>query len=202
MDDLEDSLNDTRLNFVTTYLKQLGVESVLDLGCGKGALLEHLISIPQFKCIVGVDISLEALAQARLTLETYKSLIQNRVQLLHASFTENHEELKEFDAATLVETIEHIDPNRLSLVEKAVFTYFKPRFIILTTPNHEFNTVHGRPAGRFRHPDHRFEWGRYKFQSWAKGVAVRNKYNVSFEGIGDPDLRAGHPTQVAIFESL
>ena len=31
----------------------------------------------------------------------------------------------------------------------------------------------GLPAGKFRHKDHRFEWTRAQFETWANGIATR-----------------------------
>jgi len=103
-----------------------------------------------------------------------------------------------FDAAALVETIEHIDAHRLSSVERAVFGSFRPATVVITTPNSEYNPIHGAPAGSFRHPDHRFEWPRAKFRDWARGVAGRNGYRAAFGDIGEPDPDLGSPTQMAV----
>jgi hypothetical protein len=123
-----------------------------------------------------------------------------RVRLLHASFAQSDERLTGFDAATLVETIEHIDPGRLSAVEQAVFGYYRPRVVLVTTPNADYNVLHGIPPGVFRHSDHRFEWGRTRFRQWAMNVAKRNAYAVIFIDIGEPDPELGSSTQMAVFK--
>ena len=51
-----------------------------------------------------------------------------------------------------------------------------------------------------RHTDHRFEWSRTEFETWAKKVAVTNNYNVKFLPIGEEDEKVGAPSQMAIFE--
>jgi 2-polyprenyl-3-methyl-5-hydroxy-6-metoxy-1,4-benzoquinol methylase len=72
--------------------------------------------------------------------------------------------LAEFDAAVVVEVIEHLDPPRLSAFERVLFQHAKPRTVVLTTPNAEYNIMwETLPAGNFRHPDHRFEWTRQEF---------------------------------------
>ena len=54
-------------------------------------------------------------------------------------------------------------------------------------------------AGRFRHPDHRFEWTRAEFRDWAEGIAGRFGYSVRFQPIGPADEAVGSPTQMGVF---
>ena len=105
------------------------------------------------------------------------------------------------NAATAVEVVEHLDPPRLSAFERVLFEFARPRVVVLTTPNREYNvTWETLPAGKFRHPDHRFEWTRPEFESWANGIADRFGYGARFEGVGDADPVLGAPTQMAVFE--
>jgi 3' terminal RNA ribose 2'-O-methyltransferase Hen1 len=194
------SLHEERLDTVRRHLIANGAQSVLDLGCGPGELIARLLPEPQFKRIVGIDISMDALAAARALLGLGPEMECGRVRLLHASFAQDDERLAGFDAATLVETIEHIDPGRLSAVEQAVFGCYRPRIVIVTTPNADYNILHGIRPGRFRHSDHRFEWGRARFRQWAMGVAQRNTYAVIFIDIGEPDPELGSSTQMAVFK--
>jgi 3' terminal RNA ribose 2'-O-methyltransferase Hen1 len=197
MEDTLVSLHDERLEVVTWHLKDSGARSVLDLGCGNGNLLVHLVEVPQFKKILGIDISINALNGVKQELSQH--IDSGRLSLQSASFTEANDAFKGFDAAALIETIEHINPNELSTVERAVFGHFRPKTVIVTTPNVEYNVVYGLSPGEFRHPDHRFEWSQEKFNKWSKGIAERNHYSLQIEGIGDYDFELGHPTQMAIF---
>lgn len=174
-------------------LRRCGARSVLDLGCGPGELLLRLAREPQFERIVGLDISPDALREARRLLRA------SRVELVEASFTVPDERFAGFDAAALVETIEHVDAHRLSSVERAVFGSFRPRSVVMTTPNSEYNPIHGAHGGAFRHPDHRFEWTRAKFRDWARGAAGRSGYRVAFGDIGEVDADLGSSTQMAVF---
>lgn len=121
------------------------------------------------------------------------------MELFEASFAEPDDRFAGFDAAALVETIEHVDAHRLSSVERAVFGSYRPGTVVMTTPNSEYNPIHGAHGGSFRHPDHRFEWTRAKFRDWARGVAARNGYRVAFGDIGEPDAELGSSTQMAVF---
>ena len=172
-------------------LRAVGAETVLDLGCGDGALLVPLAQEPAIRRIVGVDVSADALDALRQRLSAASDEVRRKVDLVHGSMTEANAAFAGFDAAVLVETIEHIEPDRLSQLERAVFGDMRPKSVVVTTPNSDFNARLGVPSQRLRHPDHRFEWGGAKFRAWAGGVAQRNGYEVGFE-----DLAGG--TQMAL----
>ncbi len=78
-----------------------------------------------------------------------------------------------------------------------------PAAVIVTTPNVDYNALYpSLPAGRFRHPDHRFEWTRVEFAAWADAVAERQGYTVEYRPVGDVDATAGSPTQLALFRRV
>lgn len=194
------SLHEQRLEAVTQHLLASGATSVLDLGCGPGELLLRLVAHPQFSRIVGIDIDETALLEARQLLGLGLFDPSGRVTIRHSSFEAADPDLTGFAAAALVETIEHIDPHRLTRVERAVFGYMRPSLILVTTPNQEYNPFHGLADHQRRHPDHRFEWDRQKFCKWSEGVADRNGYQVTFAAIGPYDPVYGSSTQMARFE--
>lgn len=193
------ALHKERLDAVVRHLLDSGAARVLDLGCGPGELLQRLAQQPQFTCIIGIDIDARVLGEARSALGLGLPHPAGRVQVRYGSFEEADPELVGFDAAALVETLEHIDPGRLPRVERAVFGNMRPRTVLVTTPNQEFNVLHGMAPGKRRHPGHRFEWNRAKFRQWAQGVAQRNGYDVSFTDIGANDPVRGSSTQMARF---
>jgi hypothetical protein len=84
-----------------------------------------------------------------------------------------------------------------------LFEFARPGTVVLTTPNREFNvTWETLPAGKFRHPDHRFEWTRREFQEWAAGVAGRFGYSVRFLPVGQEHPEYGPPTQMGVFQKV
>jgi len=125
---------------------------------------------------------------------------RERVRLLQGALTYRDRRLAGYDAAVLMEVIEHLDPERLPAMEAAIFGDAAPGTVIVTTPNVEYNArFEGLPAGALRHRDHRFEWTRAEFRSWGSGVAERNGYTVRFLPVGEEDADVGSPTQLAVF---
>lgn len=197
------SLNAQRMGSVLAALKASGAAHVLDLGCGEGNLLRDLLKEKQFARIVGVDVSMRSLQRAseRLKLERLPDMQRRRIELMHGSLIYRDERLAGFDAAAVVEVIEHLDPPRLRAFERAVFEFAKPGTVVITTPNREYNVMwETLPAGKFRHRDHRFEWTRPEFREWAERIAESHGYTVRFLPVGPIDDAVGSPTQMGVFE--
>jgi len=196
------NLNDQRIGAVIAVLKNSGAKRVLDLGCGEGKLLKALLETPAFEEIVGMDVSYRSLerAQDRLRLDSLPAQRRARIKLIQGSLIYRDQRLKGYDAAVVVEVIEHLDPPRLAAFERVLFERAKPKLVILTTPNSEYNVrFETLPAGQLRHRDHRFEWTRTQFEQWARGVAERFGYSVSFLPVGPQDPDVGAPTQMGVF---
>ncbi len=216
------SLNQQRLGAVLAALRASGARRVLDLGCGEGNLLRELLQDRRFTEIVGLDVSYRTLERARQRLrldrppETGAQAFQSasappdgspaprpatdRLRLLHGALTYRDRRLEGFDAAAVVEVVEHLDPSRLAAFERVLFEYARPGSVVLTTPNREYNfRWESLPAGRFRHRDHRFEWTRAEFRAWAEAVGLRLSYTVRFLAVGPDDPEVGPPTQMGLF---
>ncbi len=196
------SLNEQRLGAVLSVLKGSGAKRALDLGCGEGKLVRLLLADRQFEEIVGMDVSWRALeiATERLKLDRLAPAQRDRVRLVHGSLMYRDARLAGYDAAAVVEVIEHLDPPRLAAFERVVFEFARPGTVVVTTPNAEYNVQwESLPAGRFRHRDHRFEWTRQQFQTWASGIADRFGYSVRFLPVGEADPALGAPTQMGVF---
>ncbi|MET9784674.1 3' terminal RNA ribose 2'-O-methyltransferase Hen1 [Streptomyces canus] len=192
-----------RREAILEALRAAGAARVLDLGCGQGQLVQALLKDPKFTEIVGVDVSVRALtiASRRLKLDRMGERMASRVQLFQGSLAYTDKRLKGYDAAVLSEVIEHLDLPRLPALEYAVFGAARPRTVLVTTPNVEYNVRwESLPAGHVRHGDHRFEWTRQEFRAWASSVAERHGYDVEFRPVGPDDPEVGPPTQMAIFE--
>ncbi|MFN3217739.1 MAG: 3' terminal RNA ribose 2'-O-methyltransferase Hen1 [Acidimicrobiales bacterium] len=196
------SLNQQRLEAVTAAIVDAGAARVLDLGCGEGRLVQALMKTPQIAQVTGADVSTRVLerAAARLHLDDLSDRQRDRVSLIQAGLTYRDSRFAGFDAATLVEVVEHLDEPRLGALEQVVFADAAPATVIVTTPNREHNVrFESLPAGEFRHRDHRFEWTRAEFADWAGHIASAHGYAVAFTPIGPDDPEVGPPTQMAVF---
>jgi 3' terminal RNA ribose 2'-O-methyltransferase Hen1 len=196
------TLHTLRLNLVATRLKELGARSVLDVGCGEGKLLRRLLAERSFERIVGMDVSHRSLetAASRLRLERMPERQRQRIELRQGSLLYRDQRLSGFDAAALIEVIEHLDRHRLAALERVLFEFARPQHVVITTPNREYNVLFpGLSPGKLRHGDHRFEWTRAEFTAWAETNAARFQYQVRFEPVGPVDEQYGAPSQMAIF---
>jgi len=232
------SLAHQRYQYVQQLLVRFRPRVLVDVGCGEGALIEHIVASQApggdlsagmccVEAIVGVDVSLEVLQSAadairgtphpRLQLHSPLGSAQEvleprgatgtiKVGLVLQDFTTASEasqvwaDLIGCDLITMVEVIEHLDPEPLQAVAPVLLGLLRPAVCVVTTPNFEYNAVieaitkRPRKHGGLRHPDHRFEWTRSEFQSWAEEAALQFGYTVMFEGLG----RAGRePTVLA-----
>jgi 3' terminal RNA ribose 2'-O-methyltransferase Hen1 len=195
-------LHEQRLQAVLAVLRARQASRLLDLGCGEGKLLRLLLRDKGFSEIVGLDVSYRRLEYAAkaLHLDNLPDRQRQRIKLMQGSLIYRDERLAGYDAAAVVEVIEHLDAPRLAAFERVLFEFARPKTIIITTPNREYNVMWpSLPAGKLRHRDHRFEWTRAEFKKWAKRMAAQYGYSVSFEGIGPQDKNVGTPTQMGVF---
>lgn len=190
-----------RREAVLAALRETGAARVVDLGCGEGYYLQAMLTDPAFTSILGVDVSARTLARAadRLHLGRRSERETQRLTLRQSSLTYRDDVLTGYDAMLLVEVVEHVDPDRLGSLEVNVFGHAAPRAVIVTTPNVDYNAHYGLGVGELRHPDHRFEWTRAQFEAWAREVAQRFGYAVTFRPVGTRDTDGAAPTQLALF---
>lgn len=194
------SLHQQRHGVILSILQARKARSIIDLGCGEGRLIRELLKIRDFEKIAGMDVSHRALqiAADRLKLDSLPPLVRQRLDLFHGSLMYRDSRMSGFDAGILCEVIEHMDPPRLAAMERVVFEHARPKLVLVTTPNREYNVKWASlPAGQVRHRDHRFEWSREEFRGWAAGVCARFRYAAEFRSVGDEDLTVGAPTQMA-----
>ena len=199
----KETLHQQRLSLVLDKLKESGAQSVLDLGCGEGKLIRMLLKQKQFNKISGMDVSYQELTRCkdRLHWDEMAPRQKERINLFQGALSYRDKRLEGFDAAAIVEVIEHLDENRLKSFERVVFECAKPKTVVLTTPNGEYNVLfENMEADTMRHTDHRFEWTRKEFETWANQVANTNNYKVQFLPIGEEDEKVGAPSQMAIFK--
>lgn len=196
------NLHQQRLAIVLEELKNSNAKSVLDLGCGEGKLLKLLLKEKQFEKITGLDISYAQLLRAKdkLHYDDLAPRLKEKLSIIQGALTYKDKRMEGYDAAVLVEVIEHMEEDRLDGFEKVVFQHAKPSMVLITTPNKEYNVLYeGMTDQQMRHDDHRFEWSRKEFQEWANGVAEKYNYKVNFKSIGELSESCGAPSQMGIF---
>ena len=186
---------------IIAVLKEAGATRVADLGCGGGALLLDLFADHSFREILGADVSTRALetAERRLKLDRRGDLELSRISLVQTALTYADDRLKGFDAAVLMEVVEHLDPPRLPALAYALFGHAAPSTVVITTPNVEYNVRYEDMATEMRHHDHRFEWTRAEFADWCAATASAYGYDVRVTGVGEADGEVGAPTQMGVF---
>ncbi|AFM03258.1 3' terminal RNA ribose 2'-O-methyltransferase Hen1 [Bernardetia litoralis DSM 6794] len=199
----EPNLHQKRLLKAFQLIKNSHSETVLDVGCGEGKLLKLLLKDSQFKKIGGTDVAFSELQRAneKLYLDTASPYIKDKITLFQSSLTYQDERFLDYDAIALVEVIEHIDEERLEVFERTIFNYARPKTVVLSTPNSEYNvTFEKLYAKEFRHDDHRFEWSRKEFKNWCQKIS--ETYNYSFEifPVGEEKENVGAPSQIVIFK--
>ncbi|RYZ56207.1 MAG: 3' terminal RNA ribose 2'-O-methyltransferase Hen1 [Sphingobacteriales bacterium] len=194
-------LHDFRLHTVLNELVQSGAQSVMDLGCGDGKLLTLLMEKRQFTRILGMDVSLRSLeiASEKLKLQRMPDKQRQRVELVQGALTYFDHRLKGYDAAALVEVIEHLDEDRLYAMERMVFSLAAPETVVVTTPNKDWNVMFTEDSQAMRHADHRFEWTREQFAGWCSRIGDIYSYRFRIEALGEVAAAAGAPSQMAVF---
>jgi 3' terminal RNA ribose 2'-O-methyltransferase Hen1 len=198
-------LHDERLQTALEQVRTLDppAQRALDLGCGEGRLLKMLLEERMLTEIVGIDVSSFALERAarHLHLDNLPPRQRDRIRVQQGSVVYRDDRFAGFDVALLIEVIEHLDLPRLTAMEGVVFGHARPRRVVITTPNSEYNRKWpSLPAGKYRHNDHRFEWTRSEFHAWSARVAEERGYRVTWQGIGPEDTELGAPTQMAVFD--
>jgi 3' terminal RNA ribose 2'-O-methyltransferase Hen1 len=201
-DDAPVPLAEQRAGAVLAVLRAANAHRVADVGCGEGALTAALLADEAFTEVIAADVSSRALeiAERRLRVDRMPPRRRERLSVIQSSVTYRDNRLAGLDALVLMEVIEHIDQPRLAALERTVFAEAHPEHVVVTTPNSEYNIrFEFLPSGAMRHRDHRFEWTRPEFASWAQRVAAENGYNVRFLPVGQEDPQVGPPTQMAVF---
>src|SRR5581483_10073508 len=143
-----------RIGAVVSALRAAEAKTVVDLGCGEGKLLKPLLQDKTFERVVGMDVSWRSLetARRRLFMDHMPDAQRKRIELMHGSLMYRDKRLEGFDAATVIEVVEHLDPPRLASFERVLFDSARPKAAIITTPNSEYNVKFATlPAGQFRH---------------------------------------------------
>ncbi|MEK4148209.1 3' terminal RNA ribose 2'-O-methyltransferase Hen1 [Robertmurraya sp. FSL W8-0741] len=193
-------LNDLRYEKIIDSIRQIPFkDSIVDFGSGEGKLSVQLGFIEGVKEILAVEPSESASIKA---LKRYEKMARKENFLMPEQIIGSlfyfDERLKNKDIVILCEVIEHIDKHRLPKIMKTILNDYKPKVVMITTPNQEYNKVY-KMNEEYRHPDHRFEWTRDEFREWCEIQNGKNDYELTFDGIGEEHELYGTPTQMCLF---
>ena len=199
------------------------IRKIVDFGCAEGKLIGRIKASSAFvsadgagclkrlRELIGVDVDEEVLESAsRFTAPLPGDSIFPRqtsplsILLMKGSVSDEDARLKGADVVTAIELVEHLDPDVLSRFPQIVFGFIKPKLVVISTPNAEFNVVFRDFEGPFRHWDHRFEWSRSEFRRWIDDAVLGEfpEYAVEITGVGTSAKRpeVGFCTQIAVFK--
>jgi 2-polyprenyl-3-methyl-5-hydroxy-6-metoxy-1,4-benzoquinol methylase/predicted nucleotidyltransferase len=186
-------------------LHRLGAGRVLDIGCGEGEFEATFVRRwPHADTrIHGIDPDSGAIAAAheRLNRELEEHM-RRRVHIEIASLAEAESLWSDHDAISAIEVIEHLDASALDNFAELVFARLRPAFVVLTTPNAEFNVLFPTMPGTtiMRRPEHRFERTREQMRQWLRDTACASGYRVALRGVGESHPECGSPTQLWTLE--
>ncbi|OWM71305.1 small RNA 2'-O-methyltransferase-like [Punica granatum] len=214
-------LSKQRVEYAVCHIRESDATSLVDFGCGSGSLLDSLLDYATgLEKIVGVDISVKSLIRAAKVLHSKLSKNPGSIKssaLYDGSITVFDSRLCDFDIGTCLEVIEHMEEEQAHLFGDVVLSSFRPKTLIVSTPNYEYNVIlqgsavssqeedaeeksQQERSYKFRNHDHKFEWTRKQFESWASKLAVKHNYRVEFSGVGGSgDVDPGFASQIAVF---
>ncbi|KAF9924568.1 Small RNA 2'-O-methyltransferase [Linnemannia zychae] len=189
-----------RRNLTRRILEENNVTSVIDFGCGEAALMSLLIweTLGDYPItrLAGVELkedrlqlALDACQPQDFELGSNLRVNELTIDFYQGSVDQPDQRLVGFDALACLEVVEHLDPPVLEKFWSVVLGVLKPRIVIVSTPNAEFNIYfpqlnYGTPRSVFRNDDHRFEWTRQEFQDWCDAAAEEYGYGVTYTGVG------------------
>lgn len=205
-----------RYLYVSQLVDQFNIKTLLDIGCAECKLIHLLKNNKNLNLIIGLDIDEQLLRNSKFILEPNNvEYVDKREQplelnLLSGDISRSSDLLVEkigngqLDMISLVEVIEHMDDNCLVKCVDVVFSKLQPHYVLITTPNSEFNVVFGDKEGKFRHWDHKFEWTRKEFNEWCTTITqLYPQYQIiSISGLGEAPKEfsnVGFCTQSVIF---
>lgn len=202
-----------RYEWVKQYLiANPHIKSLTDFGCGNGKILNWFKNAPNLEHINFVDSDLYLLEQelnynfqpiqCEMIFGRDCSIKDLNIEVYHANVSVPDDRLKA-DCITMVEVIEHMPLDEVERATRAIFGYYQPGTVIITTPNSEFNHLlqSGPRPTKFRHCDHKFEWTRQEFAHWVQTVCSTYPYSCRLDGVGHlPNSEPYGPcTQIAVF---
>lgn len=194
-------LGKLRYSAFADKVKELPIQSVVDMGAGEGRLVELLVQNEQLTEILACEPTVNGLDRMKrlISILERKKKVRVKPSIIQSSLFYRDERLLHKDALILCEVIEHIERERVDQVLSTILSYYQPTYFIFSTPNYEYNDIYGL-EGALRHNDHRFELTRKEFHSLVERHANENNYSFDIIGIGEEHTELGFPTQMAVLK--
>lgn len=140
-------LHRKRIEFVLDYIEIVEARRVLDLGCGEGDLLLALASMQQLEQVIGMDVSQHRLGICRAALSSISPSPSAAIELVPGSYADSHVAFSDVDVAVMLESFEHYCPRRLSRIEKTILAGYRPKRLLISTPNKGYDLEQGLSLG-------------------------------------------------------
>ena len=139
----------------------------------------------------------------RLRLDRMPDRQRERVTLLHGSLTYRDKRLAGYDAAAVVEVIEHLDPPRLAAFERVALRVRAPGHRRRHDAERRIQRQVREPARRAA-SDTRITASSGRGRSSRRGRQRRRpvRYDVALRAVGPDDAEVGAPTQMAVFRAM
>lgn len=199
--------------FVENFCKSQNVETIVDFGSNNCRIVRYLKNVSSLKSIRCVDINKDCLNNNICRPNAMDYILKRErklsIELYAGSVTEKDIRFVDTDIVTCVELIEHLLLEDVPLMEENIFAFMKPKLVIISTPNYDYNVLISKEVGekytgRFRDDDHKFEWTRKQFEDWCAAVVKKYQiYQFKIYGVGqlasDVDHKHGYSTQIATF---
>ncbi|MBU1963962.1 methyltransferase domain-containing protein [Patescibacteria group bacterium] len=121
------------INFVAEQINTIPSSTILDVGCGEGKLLHEINKTSPNKKLVGIDISKRAIGFAK-AINPNLDFIEDDICEVDSN--------EKFDVVTLIETIEHIHPDKREEFIRSIWDKVTENgFLLLTAPSKNVPTI-------------------------------------------------------------
>jgi 2-polyprenyl-3-methyl-5-hydroxy-6-metoxy-1,4-benzoquinol methylase len=141
-----------RIIAISSILEEFRAKRIADFGCGDGKLVNYLCKNSSYKQIFCVDLSSKKIAKI------YKKYFEsNVVTCINQSFFDYNKVFNNLDAIILSEVIEHFDMEKVFVLLNLILSNYKPKILIITTPNRSYNKELKTLNNGLRHSSHVFE---------------------------------------------
>jgi len=170
--------NNHRVDHLSQLVYELTPKVLHDIGCNTGAYIGALVS----KCdtYIGYDVDAGAIHKANLKIQDKKYPNASAIVIEH----DHQYTCGPSDVVLITEVLEHIDKEEsLKLLKQLVSA--KPKAIVATVPNVEFNKYYGIPDGDTRHDDHKWEPTFQEFAAFVLEATCGTDSTVEFINVGD-----------------